>query len=125
MAKRKGINYEQKLIYALKKLPNPLEDKKHNIYIFFLDTRARSNQSRFEHIIDSRHSLTVRDIERIKRMINQSKLKKDPERKETFNLFIKRNTYNDDYIKISLKYDEKKERKAYVKTIFITRVYKW
>ena len=58
-------------------------------------------------------------------MINQSKLKKDPERKETFNLFIKRNTYNDDYIKISLKYDENKERKAYVKTIFITRVYKW
>ena len=92
MAKRKGLSYEEKLINSLKKLPNPLEDKRHNLKIYFNDDRARSNQSRFEHIIDDRHGLLASDIERIPRYIKQSKLKKDSERKNTFNLFIKRNS---------------------------------
>ena len=125
MAKRRGLTYEEKLINALNKLPNPLEDKKHNLYIYFNDDRVRSNQSRFEHIVDDRHGLLISDIERILKHINQSKLKKDPERKNTFNLFIKRNNFNCEYIKISLRIEENNPHIAFVKTVFITRVYKW
>lgn len=125
MAKRKGLTYEQKLIDALEKLPNPLVDKKHNLKIYFIDNRARSNQSRFEHIVDPRHSLLASDIERIARYINYSKLKMDHERKESFNLFIKRNSFNDEYIKIALKIEDENPSIAFVKTIFITKVYKW
>ena len=125
MAKKKGLTYEQKLIEALEKLPRPLIDKKHNLKIYLIDDRARSNQSRFRHIIDPRHGLLASDIERIGRYINVSKLKMDHERKETFNLFIKRNSFNNEYIKVSLKIADKEPRKAYVKTIFITKVDKW
>ena len=125
MTKRKGLSYEEKLINALKKLPNPLVDKRHNLEIYFEDDRARSNQSRFEHIIDFKHGLLASDIERIQRYINLSKLKKDHERKETFNLYIKRNSLNNEYIKVSLKIDDNNPNKAYVKTIFITKVTKW
>ena len=125
MAKRKGIPYEQKLINALMKIPNPLEDKKHNMKIYFDDNRARSNQSRFEHIIDQRHGLRPSDIERIPRYINESKLKKDHDRKDTYNLFIKRNNYSSEYIKIALKVENDELKEAFVKTIFITKVYKW
>ena len=125
MAKRKGLTYEQKLIDALEKLPNPLIDKKHNLKIYFIDNRARSNQSRFEHIIDPRHGLLASDIERIGRYINCSKLKKDHDRKETFNLFIKRNSFNYEYIKLALKIEDDDPSIAFVKTLFITKVYKW
>ena len=125
MAKRKGLSYEEKLINALRKLPSPLEDKKHNLKIYFDDDRARSNESRFEHIVNQRHGLLASDIERIHRYINFSKLKKDRERKETFNLFIKRNSVTNEYIKISLKIDNNNPAEAIVKTIFITKIYKW
>ena len=120
MAKRKGLTCEQKLINALKKLPNPLEDKKHRILIHFIDNRARSNESRFEHIISSRHDLQASDIERIGRLINRSTLKKDLERKDTFNLYIKKNSYGNEYIKISLEINFAESNNAFVKTIFIT-----
>ena len=125
MKRRNGITYEQKLIDALEKLPSPLIDKKHNLKIYFVNNRARSNQSRFEHITDLKHGLLASDIERIVRYINSSKLKMDHDRKETYNLFIKRNSFSDEYIKISLKIEDIRQRTAYVKTIFITRVYKW
>ena len=67
MAKRKGLSYEEKLINALRKLPSPLIDKRHNIKIYFDDNRARSNESRFEHIVNQRHGLLASDIERINR----------------------------------------------------------
>ena len=67
MAKRKGLSYEEKLINALRKLPSPLEDKRHNLKIYFDDDRARSNESRFEHIVNQRHGLRPSDIERISR----------------------------------------------------------
>ena len=41
MAKRKGLSYEEKLINALRKLPSPLEDKRHNLKIYFDDDRVR------------------------------------------------------------------------------------
>ena len=102
MAKRKGLSYEERMINALKKIPCPLEDKKHRILLFFEDNRARSNQSRFEHISLSRHDLYLGDVKRIIKHISESILKKDLERKDTYNLYIKRNNYGNEYIKISL-----------------------
>ena len=47
--------------------------------IYFINNRARSNQDRFQHIINYKHSLLASDIERIPRYINSSKLKIDKE----------------------------------------------
>ncbi|MBP5216996.1 MAG: hypothetical protein J6038_04090 [Bacilli bacterium] len=124
MAKRKGIPYEEKMINALKSLPDSIDDKRHQITIRFLDDRARSNQSRFGHIIDIRHELKPSDIKRIPKGIRQSIFKKDKERTETFNLYIKRNGYSGEYIKISLKIEKNNPREALVKTVFITKTVK-
>ena len=121
MAKKKGLTHDQQLTNALKQLPNPLEDKKHRIMIYFINDQARSNQSRFEHIIEARHKLVPNDIKRIQQKINQSILKMDSERINAYNIFIKRNNYSDEYIQISVSTDFKKTNKVVVKTIFITR----
>ena len=56
MPKKKSNNYyDQNIIEALKKLPNPIEDKKHNLSIYVNNDQARSNESRFEHIAKSVH----------------------------------------------------------------------
>ena len=57
---------------ALKSLPNPIEDKRHNIDIYFNDDRARSNESRFEHVIEKRHELLPSDIKRIPNNIKKA-----------------------------------------------------
>ena len=124
MAKRKGLTYEQKLINALKKLPSPLLDKRHNLKIYFDDNRARSNQSRFEHIVNQRHGLRPSDIERIARCIKKCIFKRDPERNETFSVYIRRNSISEDYIKLSVRIDPIEPDVAIVKTIYITRVVK-
>lgn len=121
MAKKHGLTYEEKMINALNKLPNPIEDKRHGIRIIFQDDRARSNQSRYDHIIDTRHELMPNDIKRIPTGIKTSELRKDKERNNTYNLYIKRNSQKGDYIKISLNIDFNKSNEATVKTIFITK----
>ena len=120
MAKKKGLTHDQKLINALKKIPNPLEDKRHNLMIYFNDDKARTNQSRFEHIVSFKHSLNASDIERIPRYIKTCLFKRELGRKDTFNIYIKRNGYSDEYIKISIKIDPDTPNVAIVKTIFIT-----
>ena len=117
---KKRLTHDQQLTNALRQLPNPLIDKKHRIVIYSIDDRARSNQSRFEHIIEARHGLEPGDIKRIPEKINKSILKQDPDRTDTYNLFIKRNTYSDEYIQISLLLDFRESNKAFIKTIFIT-----
>ena len=104
----------------MKIIPNPLEDKKHRIYIFFFNNRARSNQTRFEHISLTRHKLMKSDFKRIVERINESDLKKDVKKKDTFNLYIKRNNYGKEYIKISVELNFSKSNNAVVKSIFIT-----
>ena len=121
MTKKKRLSSEEKIINSLNELPNPLEDRKHRILIYFTNNRARSNETRFEHISLERHILKERDIKRIREKINQSILKKDPERKDTYNIYIKRNNYNDEYIKISLELNFRFSNKGIVKTIFITK----
>ena len=124
MAKRKGLSYEEKMNSVLKDLPNPIEDKRHNIYIYFVDDKARSNETRFEHIIDTSHELLPSDLKRIPKCIKKALFKKDKERTDTFNLYIKRNNYGDEYIKLSLKIEPNKPKVAIVKTIFITKTVK-
>ncbi len=121
MSRRKGISHEQKLINALKKLPNPLEDKKHNILIYFNDGKARSNQSRFEHIVDAKHELSISDIERIPRLIKHCIFKKDNRRSDSYCIYLKRNNFNGEYIKISIQIISRNPASAVVKTIFITK----
>ena len=121
MAKKTTLTYEQKISNAIYSLPNPIEDKRHSLLIYFIDNRARSNETRFAHIAQKRHKLNVSDILRIPKRINTSIFKKDKERKETYNLYIKRNGYSDDqYIKLSLSIEDKNPCRGVVKTIFIT-----
>ena len=121
MARKKVLTYEEKMIIALNAFPSPLKDKKHGIVIVFENDRARSNENRLEHIIDPRHELQPKDIKRIPKKIEESILKKDKDRENTFSLYIPRNNYGFEYIKISLRIDFKKSNQATIKTIFITR----
>lgn len=121
MAKKKGLTYEEKMIKALLSIPNPIEDKRHNLLIHFVDDSTRSNETRFSHIIEKRHELLPSDIKRIPQYIKKAIFKVDKERKETYSIYIKRNTYSDEYIKISIRIDEDKPHDAYVKTVFITK----
>ena len=124
MAKQKGPTYEQKLTEALKKLPWPLIDKRHNIKIYINNDKARSNQSRFDHIVNQRHGLRQSDIEKTPKRLKKCIFKKDLERKGTFSIYIPRSNISDEYIKISIKIDPKEPEVALIKTIFITRVIK-
>ena len=90
--------------------------------IIVLDNnRARSNESRFEHIAVSRHELLPSDIKQIPKRIETSILKKDKERTNTYNIYIARNGHVGEYIKISIEIDFKKSNIGFVKTIYITR----
>ena len=121
MAKRKGKPYKQKMIEALKELPNPIYDKRHGLFIYFADDKARSNQSRFDHIVDPRHGLVPLDIKIIPKGIKTCILKKDKERLETYNIYLVRNRNTGEYIKISLKIEDNNPHIAIVKTVFITK----
>ena len=124
MAKRKSLSYEEKMINALRNLPCPLDDKRHNLKIYFDDNRARSNKSRFEHITNKRHKLKPSDIKRIPTHIKNCIFKKDLERSCTYNIYIKRNSYSEEYIKISVLINLNEPNIAIVKTVFITKVLK-
>ena len=121
MTKKKTLTKEELIIKALRELPVPLKDNKHRIVIFFNDDRARSNETRFDHIALERHKLHPRDIKRIAQKINESTIEKDKERKDTYNLYIRRNNYGEEYIKISLSLNFDKSNETTVKTIFITK----
>ena len=120
MAKKK-LSHQEKVINALRSLPVPLVDKKHGIEIYFLDDRARSNQTRFEHIDVKHHGLTDKDIYRIPKKLNDSELRIDKRLKDTYNLFIKRNSYSNECIKIGLDLNFAISNKAKVKTIMIKK----
>ena len=118
-------DYDQNLLNALKKIPHVIEDKRHNLTIHFENDDARSNQSRFEHIVKQSHRLTVKDVETIdKELTKSAKLKKDKSRKGSYNYYIQRNKCSGEYIKISISIDKLDNHIAKVKTIFITKVIK-
>ncbi len=121
MTKKKELTHEEKIEKALSELPFPIIDNKHRIKIYCLNDKARSNQTRFEHIGVEFHELNVRDIERIPKQINNSDLKMDKSKKDTFNLYIKRNSYNNEYIKVGLELNFQISNEAKVRTIFIKK----
>ena len=118
---KKRLSHQEKVLNALRSLPVPLVDKKHGIEIYFLDSRARSNQTRFEHIGVKHHGLTAKDIHRIPKKLKDSELRIDKRLKDTYNLFIKRNKYSNEYIKIGLDLNFAISNKAKVKTIMIKK----
>ena len=122
MAKKKNEKfYDQKLIDALKKIPSPIWDKKHKIFIYLNNDQARSNESRFEHIAKRNHELKVRDIESIPDGINgYVYFTKSKEIKDTYYYYIKRKGNDRGFIQVAILVDIKDKSKAYVKTIFIT-----
>lgn len=106
---------------ALNTLPYPLEDLRHNLLLHFDDDKARSNESRYEHIIKGSHKLFPRDIAYIPEGIKNSKLKKDKRRKRTYEYIFKRKGNNKEFIRICIRLDKNDMHVARVKTIFISR----
>ena len=121
MAKKKNENhYDEKLIDALKKIPSPIWDKKHKIFIYLNNDQARSNESRFEHIAKKNHELKVRDIEAIADGINgYVSFYKSHELKDTYYYFINRKGNPKGFIQVAIKLIEGETNKYYVKTIYI------
>lgn len=126
MTKRKPKIYNPNdLIAAIKKWPNPMYDKKHGFYIYIDDGRARSNQTRIEHIVEFGHDLKVRDLELIPEGIKHYfEYKKDPVYKNTFSYYFKRKGRDKGIIKMSIQIDNNDNKRAWIKTIFITYVIK-
>ena len=125
MTKRKPTVYNPvPLIEAIKKWPNPMFDKKHNLCIY-VEGNARSNQTRMEHIVDYRHDLKVRDLESVPDGINNYfAYKKDPVYKDTYNYYILRKGEDKGFVKVSIQIDGSNHKRAWVKTVFITYVLK-
>lgn len=121
MTKRKPLIYDPTLlIEAIKKWPNPMFDKKHDLYIY-VEGNARSNQSRVDHIVEYGHDLKVRDLEAVPEGIkNYFAYKKDPVYKNTFNYYIKRKGMDKGFIKVSIRISDNDPHYAWVKTIFIS-----
>lgn len=121
MSKRKPRIYNPtNLIEAIEKWPNPMHDKKHGYYIY-VEGRARSNQTRVEHIIEYGHDLKARDLELVPNGIkNYFKYRKDPIYKDTFNYYVIRGGLDRGFIKISVQIDHNDHTRAWIKTIFIT-----
>ena len=121
MAKRKHRKHYNPsyLLEAVSRLPNPLFDKKRNLHIR-IEGRARSNQTRAEHIVEFGHNLKVRDIELIPDGINKCLFyKKDPRHKRTYNYYLKRKGEDRGMVKVSIMISQIDPTKAWVKTIFV------
>lgn len=108
------------LIAVVNSLPNPMIDCKHNLSIF-IEGKARSNQTRVEHIVEYSHDLKVRDIQAIPRGIKEYfAYKKDPTYKNTYNYYIIRKGKDKGFIKVSIRIDDNNPNRAWVKTIYVT-----
>ena len=125
MTRRKPKNYNPNdLIATINKWPNPMYDKKHGYYIY-IEGRARSNQTRIEHIVEYGHDLKVRDLESIPEGIkNYFEYRKDPVYKNTFNYYLQRKGKDKGFIKVSIKISESDSKKAWIKTVYITYLIK-
>ena len=121
MSKRKPRIYDSsQLIKTIENWPNPMHDKKHG-YSIYMEGRARSNQTRVEHIVQYGHDLKARDLELVPNGItNYFKYKKDPVYKNTYNYYIKRGGLDKGFIKVSIRINDSDSTRAWIKTIFIT-----
>ena len=121
MSKKKSKIYDPShLIEEIEKWPNPMFDKKHGYYIY-IEGRARSNQTRIEHIVKYGHDLKTRDLKLIPKGITEYfDYKKDPTYKNTYNYYIQRGGKDKGLIKVSIRISDSNPTYAWIKTIFIT-----
>lgn len=120
MAKKSLGKYDQNIIEALEKLPKLIEDKRHGFVIEVKNDRARSNETRFQHISKRTHQLKSRDIECIPEGIrNYIKFSKSDDLKDTYYYFIKRKGGDKGFIQLAILVDIHDKKKAYIKTAFI------
>lgn len=122
MTRRKPRYYNpEHLIEEIKKWPNPMHDKKHGYDLYLTDDRARSNESRIDHIVEYGHDLKVRDLRLVPNGIkNYFDYRKDPIYKDTFNYYLRRGGKDRGFIKVSIQIDGNDSKKAWIKTIYIT-----
>ena len=121
MARKSSEKYDSRIIEALQKLPKQIEDKRHGFVIEVEDDRARSNETRFQHIAKKEHLLKARDIEAIPEGIkNYIKFSKSNELKDTYYYYIKRKFGDKGFIQVAVITKNKDKKKAYIKTAFIT-----
>lgn len=121
MAKKSPEKYNQKIIDALQKLPKYIEDKRHGFVIEVKDDRARSNETRFQHIANYKHELKALDIEAIVEGIKcYVRFAKSKSLKDTYYYYINRKGEDKGFIQLAIKLIEGQERNYYIKTIFIT-----
>ena len=121
MTKKTNGKYDLKLIEALKKLPSQIEDKKHGFIIVVRNDRARSNETRFEHIAKKNHQLKVRDIELIPEGVNKyAKFSKSLELKDTYYYYILRKGKDKGFVQLAIKLIEGEKKLYYIKTIFVS-----
>ena len=121
MTKRNPKVYNpEHLIEALRKWPNPMVDIKHG-YSIYVEGRARSNQTREQHIVEYSHDLKVRDLQLVpKGITNYFYYKKDPVYKNTWNYYIRRKGEDKGFIKVSVRVDDYNPQRAWIKTVFVT-----
>lgn len=118
--KKPKIHNPNSLIKVIEKWPNPMFDARHG-YCLYVEGKAKSNQTRAEHIIQDRHDLKARDLESVPEGItNYFEYKKDPIYKDTFNYYIKRKGLDRGFIKVSVQIDHRNSAKAWIKTVYIT-----
>ena len=121
MKKKSDEKYDQKLIDALEKLPPTIEDKKHGFIIVVRNDKARSNETRFEHIAKKNHELKVRDIELIPEGVKKyTKFSKSMELKDTYYYYILRKGKDKGFVQLAIKLIEGETNLYYIKTIFIS-----
>ena len=108
------------LLEAIKKWTIPMHDKKHGYYIH-IEEKARSNQTRVEHIARCGHDLKARDLELVPQGINNYfEYRKDPVYKNTYNYYIPRAGMDKGFIKVSIRICDSDNTYAWIKTIYIT-----
>ena len=122
MTRRKPRYYNPEyLIEEIKKWPNPMPDKKHGYDLYLTDDRARSNESRIDHIVEYGHGLKARDLRLVPEGIkNYFEYKKDPVYKNTYNYYLCRKGKDTGFIKVSIRISDDNPKRAWIKTIYIT-----
>ena len=119
-----SVQHNRKIIEALKKLPPRIYDKKRDLTLYLNNNRARSNETRFEHISKKYHELKVRDIESVPEGINNYvEFVKNKHLKDTYSYLISRKGKDRGFIKVDILVDKFDKKKGYIKTIYIS--YRW
>ena len=119
-----SVQNDQKIIDALKKLPNCIYDKKHDLKLYLNNNKSRSNETRFEHISKKYHELRVRDIKSIPEGINNYiEYVKNKHLKDTYSYLISRQGKDKGFIKVDILIDKFDKKKGYIKTIYVS--YRW